>query len=298
MRPGRVLRAGSSARVSAPATSANLGPGYDSLALALNLRDEYSAVTSDERGVRVDVEGLEAQALPADEEHLVAGALLRGLDHFGVRAPGIDLYCRNRIPHGRGLGSSAAAIVGGLSLAAGLAAIDDDLLDLATEIEGHPDNVAAALLGGFTIAWERDPGHVSAVSLAPHPDIRAVVYIPEATSPTAAARAALPRDVPHADAAFNAGRAALLVAAITQDPALLMPATEDRLHQKHRAGAYPQALQLVDHLRSRNVAAVVSGAGPAVLALTTDAGLEAAGSARAPGYRAMPLAIGAGAARE
>ncbi|MDP4013277.1 MAG: homoserine kinase [Candidatus Nanopelagicales bacterium] len=304
MTPPLELAAGSTARVSAPATSANLGPGYDSLGLALDVRDEYSAVVSDRPGVRVAVEGLEADSVPTGSDHLVARAMLRGLAHWGVSAKGIDLYCLNRIPHGRGLGSSAAAIVGGLSLAARLAGpvnghspSDDDLLNLAADVEGHPDNVAAAMLGGFTIAWTSGD-RVSAVSLAPNPDIMAVVYVPEATCPTTAARAALPGRVPHADAAFNAGRAALVVAAITSDPSLLFPATEDRLHQTYRSASYPEAIQLVGQLRARGVAAFVSGAGPAVLALTTDAGLEAAGSGKAPGYAVMPTRIGAGAAAD
>jgi homoserine kinase len=179
----------------------------------------------------------------------------------------------NRIPQGRGLGSSSAAIVGGVQLARGLVRdgmrllTDEDALRIAARLEGHPDNVAPCLLGGFTIAWTEGSG-ARAVRLATHAGVRPKVFVPTERGYTASARAALPFDVPHGDASFNAGRAALLTHAITGDPALLFPATEDRLHQGYRAESMPGTASLVASLRSVGVAAVVSGAGPTVLALS------------------------------
>jgi len=250
----------------------------------------------DAPGVEVRSQGCDAVGLPTDETHLVASALLAGLDRLGVAAPGLLLTCRNEIPQGRGLGSSAAAIVGGISLAYALVAtVDDhrdDILELAADIEGHPDNVAPATLGGFTAAWTEPGGPARAVRLPVADSIEAVVYIPEATSPTHEARSVLPDLVPLVDAVHNGARSALLVAALTSRPDLLYPATADRLHQEQRRGAYPAAMALVDRLRSAGVAAVVSGAGPAVLALGGGAPRLLTGPEA--GYRAMPISIGAG----
>jgi homoserine kinase len=258
--------------VSTPATSANLGPGFDALGLALTLYDDLTAtVTGD--SFRVSVRGEGADELPADEKHLVVRAMLAAFDELGERPPGVSVECHNRIPQARGLGSSSAAIVGGIQLARGLVAggrrlLDaDDTLRLAARIEGHPDNVAPCLLGGFTIAWTEGTG-ARAVRLATAHGVRPTAFVPAERGLTASARAALPPEVPHADAAFNAGRSALLTHAMTSDPALLFPATEDRLHQGYRAEAMPGTASLVAGLRSVGVAAVVSGAGPSVLALS------------------------------
>jgi len=258
--------------VSVPATSANLGPGFDSLGLALELRDEVTAEVTDQPGIRVDVQGHGAHYLPTDHTHLVAATALRALRDVGVEPTGISLSAVNRIPHGRGLGSSAAAIVAGISIARALTGgpdspIDDQrALDLAVEIEGHPDNVAPALLGGFTISWSSATS-ARAVSLTVHPMVKAIVCIPSLELSTSKARALLPQTVPHSDAAHNAGRSALLVHALTQDPSLLFEATDDLLHQPYRAAAMPQTLALVGALRAKGLAAVVSGAGPSVLVL-------------------------------
>jgi homoserine kinase len=259
-------------RVRAPATSANLGPGFDALGLALALHDDVSARVTD-GGFRVDVTGQGAGELPADEEHLVVRAMLATFDELGGRPPGLAVECVNRIPQARGLGSSSAAIVAGVLLARALvdgggAALDDTgALRVAARLEGHPDNVAACLLGGFTIAWT-EPGGALAVSLAPASVVHPTVFVPGERGLTAQARAALPRAVPHADAALTAGRAALLVHALTDRPDLLFPATEERLHQDYRAAGAPATAALVGELRAAGVAAVVSGAGPTVLALT------------------------------
>jgi homoserine kinase len=259
-------------RVRVPATSANLGPGFDALGLALGLYDDVAAeVTSG--GVRVSVTGQGAGQLPQDERHLVAVAMHATFDALGGQPPGLALECVNRIPQARGLGSSSAAIVAGVLLARalvtdGAARLDDaGALRLAAEIEGHPDNVAPCLLGGFTLAWT-EPSGARAVSLAVAKGVRPTLFVPQERGLTATARAALPSAVPHADAAFNAGRAALLVHALTVEPALLLPATVDRLHQGYRAAGMPRTDALVSALRAADVAAVVSGAGPTVLALT------------------------------
>jgi len=258
--------------VSTPATSANLGPGFDALGLALTLYDDLTAtVTGD--SFRVTVHGEGAGELPENEEHLVVRAMLAAFDALGGRPAGVAVECHNRIPQARGLGSSSAAIVGGIQLARGLVVDgrrlldDDDALRLAGRIEGHPDNVAPCLLGGFTIAWTEGAG-ARAVRLATADGVRPTVFVPTERGYTASARAALPPNVPHADAAFNAGRSALLTHALTNDPALLLAATEDRLHQGYRAEAMPGTASLVAGLRSVGVAAVVSGAGPSVLALS------------------------------
>jgi homoserine kinase len=256
-------------RVRTPATSANLGPGFDTLGLALSLYDDLSArVTGDRFTVSVTGEG--AGELPADESHLVVQAMLRTFDELGGRPPGVAVECVNRIPQARGLGSSSAAIVGGVQLARALVEeqiSDGDALRIAAEMEGHPDNVAPCLLGGFTVAWTEGPG-ARAVRLATADGVRPTVFVPQERGLTSTARAALPASVPHRDAAFNAGRAALLVHALTADPDLLFAATEDRLHQGYRAEAMPGTTSLVASLRSLGVAAVVSGAGPTVLALS------------------------------
>ncbi|WP_319460791.1 homoserine kinase [Micromonospora sp. RTP1Z1] len=259
-------------RVRVPATSANLGPGFDALGLALGLYDDVAAEVTP-GGVRVTVTGEGAGELPEGERHLVATAMRAAFDVLGGQPPGLALECVNRIPQARGLGSSSAAIVAGVLLARALVAdgaerLDDDaVLRLAAELEGHPDNVAPCLRGGFTIAWT-EPSGARAVSLAVADGVRPTVLVPAQRGLTATARAALPATVPHADAALNAGRAALLVHALTVAPALLLPATVDRLHQEYRAEGMPGTATLVSALRGVGVAAVVSGAGPTVLALT------------------------------
>jgi homoserine kinase len=262
-------------RVSVPATSANLGPGFDSLGLALDLRDELEAELTDS-GLTVEVTGEGAAAVPRDESHLVVRAMRVAFDALGVTQPGLRLTCRNTIPHARGLGSSSAAIVGGLVLARAL--VDGGaerldaaaLLDLAVGMEGHPDNVAPALHGGFVISGRDDHGQVYAVGSPVDVRISAMVFVPPEPLSTEVARGLLPQSVPHPDAAADAGRAALLVAALAGQPEQLWRATRDFLHQDYRRPAMPASLDLVDALRADGHAAVVSGAGPTVLALVAD----------------------------
>jgi homoserine kinase len=250
-------------RVRVPATSANLGPGFDAFGLALGLHDDVVARIG-EAGVHVDVAGEGADDVPRDKRHLVVRAMRAAFERMGGQPRGIDLVCANRIPHGRGLGSSAAAIVAGVLAARELVlgGLDDgDVLALCSELEGHPDNVAACLLGGLTLAYG-----AGVARLPVHPEIAPVAFVPGSRSSTAKARKLLPDSVPHHDAAVNAARAALLVEALGRRPDLLMAATEDRLHQPYRAEAMPRTAALVASLRAAGIPAVVSGAGPTVLA--------------------------------
>ena len=253
-----------------PATSANLGPGFDALGLALSLRDELVARVTD-GGIEVDVSGAGAGRVPLDGSHLVVRSMLAAFDLMGARPPGLRLSCTNRIPHGRGLGSSSAAIVAGVALARGLVAggtllLDDDaLFALAAEIEGHPDNVAPALFGGLVISG-REGDRFFAVPADVDPRVSAVVFVPPTPLETTVARGLLPSSVPHADAAADAGRAALLVAALAGRPEHLLLATRDYLHQDYREPAMPASLALMRSLRAEGVPATVSGAGPTVLA--------------------------------
>ena len=261
-------------RVSVPATSANLGPGYDCLGLALDLRDEVTAEVGGE-GLVLEVTGEGAGSVPRDATHLVARAMDAAFGAMHLTTPSLRLACTNRIPHARGLGSSSAAIVGGIALARAL--VDDgpdrlplgDCLALANALEGHPDNVAPALFGGFVVCGQ-DAEDVWAVQAPLDRRVRTVAFVPPTGLSTEVARGLLPATVPHVDAAANSARAALLVASLGSAPDRLLRATEDFLHQSYRRPAMPGSLDLVDRLRADGHAAVVSGAGPTVLVLLAD----------------------------
>ena len=259
----------SAVRIRVPATSANLGPAFDCAGLALTCHDHLEFTVTD-GGLDVSVSGVGAGDLPCDESHLVIRAFRAACDQLGWHPPGLRMEARNGIPQGRGMGSSAAAVVAGVvaawELCPGTVRDDDAVLRLVSDLEGHPDNVAACLLGGATLSWMGEGG-ARAARLEVDPGVLPVVLVPEATLSTHVARALLPATVSHADAACAAGRAALLVHALTSDPDLLLEATEDRLHQQQRAAGMPGSLQLVDRLRAAGHAAVVSGAGPSVLVL-------------------------------
>ncbi len=306
--------------VRVPATSANLGPGFDSLGLALA---RYDLVEAEVRpaGLAIEVAGY-GKGLAADgEQHLVVRTLRAGLAAAGAgQPPGLAVRCRNDIPQGYGLGSSAAAVVAGLLAARALAAAalapagpapdgpapeqpagqdvlsGNALLRLAAGFEGHADNVAACLRGGLTIAWTGPAGPQSA-RLRPATGLAPVICVPAEPMATAAARMVLPRAVPHADAAANSARAALLAAALTgqQPPDVLLAATEDFLHQPYRAAAMPGSADLIGRLRSAGIPAVISGAGPSVLVLLTaprDLGEVAAIAAALPGgWQVWPTAV-------
>src|SRR5690606_14019974 len=268
----RVMRLKTDAvRVRVPATSANLGPGFDALGLALGLHDVIEVRAVGSARTRVEVLGEGAGTVPEDDSHLVVRALRHALDAVGAPQFGVEMRCTNRIPHCRGLGSSAAAVVAGIVAARGLVAEpealgDEVALRLATEFEGHPDNAAPAILGGATVAWTSEDGpHATALPL--HPDVVPVVLVPTEQLATRTARGVLPPTVPHSDAAFTAGRAALLVQALCHRPELLWDATIDRLHQDYRAQVMPSTWELLRALREAGQAAVISGAGPSVLVL-------------------------------
>jgi len=258
-------------RVRVPATSANLGPGFDAFGLALAMHDEVVVRVADS-GLAVDVAGEGADVVPRNARHLVVKSLRTTFAELGGHPRGLEVVCANRIPQSRGLGSSAAAIVAGIIAARALVLGGEELLDdeavlaLAARIEGHPDNVAACLLGGLTIAWTEQAG-ARAIRLDPSSSLRPVLFVPTSRSSTARARKVLPATVPHADAAANAGRAALLVPALTQRPDLLMAATEDWLHQEARGATMPRTASLVRKLRADGIPAVLSGAGPSALVL-------------------------------
>ncbi|GHH53744.1 homoserine kinase [Streptomyces candidus] len=287
-------------RVRVPATSANLGPGFDAFGLSLGLYDDVVVRVADS-GLHIDIAGEGADTLPRDERHLLVRSLRTAFDALGGQPRGLEIVCANRIPHGRGLGSSSAAICAGIMAAravttGGDAKLDDEaLLELATEIEGHPDNVAACLLGGFTLAW-MDGGAARAIRLDPSDSIVPVVFVPSRPVLTEAARGLLPRTVPHVDASANAGRAALLVEALTRRPELLLPATEDRLHQEYRTPAMPESVALVNRLRADGVPAVVSGAGPTVLALVDEPAADKVVRAAGDGWAAERLSLDAAGA--
>jgi homoserine kinase len=258
-------------RVRVPATSANLGPAFDCAGLALSCADVVGVAVADS-GLSVEISGTGADELPTDESHLVVRAFRAACDQLGWHPPGLRLRAENAIPQGRGLGSSAAAVVAGV-LAAWALCPDVETMDrsavlrVVTALEGHPDNVGPCLEGGLTLAWSTDDGP-AVQRLEAARDIVPVVLVPSATLSTSVARGLLPAAVPYADAAFNAGRAALLVHALTRDPALLLDATDDRLHQRQRGVAMPESMALLDRLRAEGHAAVVSGAGPSLLVLT------------------------------
>jgi homoserine kinase len=322
-------------RVRVPATSANLGPGFDSLGLALTLYDEIEVEVTP-GGVSLEVAGEGAEVADRGENHLIVKTIRRAFDVIDARCgtgtgtgtctgsarPGLRLCCANGIPHSRGLGSSAAAIVAGLIAArelhpCGWVLDDQAVYELATEIEGHPDNVAACLAGGLTIAW-RTPGgpRLARVDV----DMEVVVFVPEQRMATERTRGLLPDVVPHEDAAANAGHAALLLAALTAPgssaiaeysaaapppgtfpgagtQAALLAATEDRIHQVYRAPAMPASAALLSQLREKGIPAVLSGAGPAVLAFTTASQVDSIASEVGNGWHKRPLNVDPDGAR-
>jgi homoserine kinase len=295
------LVAESSVRVRVPASSANIGPGFDSIGLALGIWDECDVTVTAEPGLRIDIEGEGADELPRNELNLVHQSMVRAWQELHVRPPaGLHVRCRNAVPHCRGLGSSATSIVGGVLAAQGLCdiatgrgsvegsfdgAFDRRFTnDLAAAIEGHPDNSSASVFGGMTLSWTDDleAGQIHSVPLEVHPDVIPLVFLPSAKLSTASARAVLPAQIPHAVAAMNSARAALLVEAVTRRPEVLFAATREWLHQEQRRPAFPQSMAFLDALRSKGHAAVISGAGPSVLVLTTPDRLQQACAAADP----------------
>ena len=301
----QTLPAGLTATSAVAASSANLGPGFDSLGLALSLYDEIVVETT-ESELNVEVEGEGAGQVPLDSTHLVVRAIQHGLRAVGAAVAGLNVRCNNNIPHSRGLGSSAAAVVGGLAAVNGLVTqagfkplTEAELIQRASEFEGHPDNASAAVLGGGVVSWTSTGATGPRYAGAPlriHPDIHLFPAIPEQRSLTAETRVLLPRSVSHGDARFNVSRAALLVVALTERPDLLMEATEDVLHQPHRAIAMRASAEYLQMLRRYHIAAVLSGAGPAVIALSTQPELpaEALEFGAANGFTVSEMSVGDG----
>jgi homoserine kinase len=267
--------------VRVPASSANLGPGFDSVGLALGVWDECSVSLRERPGLSISVQGSGAGEVPLDENHLVYRSMLHAWSALGATVPvGLSLSCRNAVPHGRGMGSSATAIVMGIVAAQSIWDLREgregpvDLAlsnDLAAGLEGHPDNSSASVYGGLTLSWtdDRDQDRTRTVRAPLHPEVDIVVFVPAEQLSTAKARSVLPTQVRLGDAARNSARAALLVHALGHEPDLLLPATREWLHQEPRRPAYPASMALVDRLRGSGHAAVISGAGPSVLVLTT-----------------------------
>lgn len=269
-------------QLSVPATSANLGPGYDTMGLALGLYDEITVQASPRAGaeasIEISVEGEGSATLPRDASHLVVTLVEKILAAKGYSLPDLQVRAQNNIPHSRGLGSSASAVASAVMTADALlpqGLTDDEKLQIGSRIEGHPDNYVPALRGGVAISWQQQPeretparpGAFRTARLSPHAQLRTVVAVPNFEQSTQVARDLLPADVPHAAAARNSARAALLVHALTTAPELLLEATEDSLHQEQRRPAFPGSMALVDSLRAAGFAAVISGAGPSVLVL-------------------------------
>jgi len=263
-------------RVRVPASTANLGPGFDVLGLALGLYNEIEVELTGV-GLRLEVEGEGAERLQAlGDRNLVVRSVTETLDRLGLRPDGFRIRMVNRIPMSRGLGSSSAAALGGVASAAALAGASlgpEELLDLALPFEGHPDNITPALLGGLTVSALVE-GRVRCVKLPVPEGLRAVAVIPEFHLSTAKARKALPATVPRADAVFNVGRAALFLAAMQAGRLdLLREAAQDRLHQPYRAPLVPgMAEVLAEGERAGALACFLSGAGPTLLALVSGDG--------------------------
>ena len=281
-------------QVQVPATSANLGPGFDSFGLAFGLHDRYVAQVLDEEGLDIDVTGEGSDEVPRTEKNLLVKAMYKGFDFLGGKPKGVAVRALNVIPHGRGLGSSASAIIGGLVLARSLVLTgtdkmnDEVLLNLANEMEGHPDNVAAALYGGATVAWQdvvKGRAIAHAIHLPVDPRIKVMAFIPATPLATKKARTMLPDTIPFADAQRNSSNAALMTQALTIRPDLLFSATEDFLHQRYREEAMPASFALMTKLRAAGVAAFISGAGPTVLALHTEGEDETLQLSRAGGAK-------------
>lgn len=279
-------------QIQVPASSANIGPGFDAFGLALGLYDRYIAQIMDEPGLDIDVTGEGAGTVRKDEKNLVAKAMYEGFHFMGGKPRGLAIRALNVIPHGRGLGSSASAIVGGLVLARALVLSGDErmndeaLLTIASRLEGHPDNVAAVLTGGATIAWQENRHGESVsrcVGIEVDPRIKALAFVPANSVATTKARKLLPESIPYSDAVANSTRAALLVQALSSRPDLLFFATEDFLHQMYRQEAMPKSFALMNKLRAAGVAAFISGAGPTVMVLHSGDPNEVAELQRAVG---------------
>ncbi|MDO4910530.1 MAG: homoserine kinase [Corynebacterium sp.] len=296
------LPVGKKVSVKVPASSANLGPGFDTLGIALSLYDTVEVeVIAD--GLEVEVFGEGADYLPRDSRHLVVRALQSALREAQVKAPGLRIVCHNNIPQSRGLGSSAAAAVAGVAAANGLAdnALSvDQLVQLSSAFEGHPDNAAASVLGQGIVSWtdtfvDGTEPRYRAVQIPVDSRIRATALVPDFKASTEAVRRVLPSDVTHLDARFNVSRAAVMTVALQHHPELLWEGTRDRLHQPYRADVLPVTAEWVNRLRNKGYAAYLSGAGPTAMVLhTEDIEPQILDQAREAGIRVLELSIADG----
>ncbi|PME07627.1 homoserine kinase [Corynebacterium ulcerans] len=294
------LEVGKKVSVTVPASSANLGPGFDTLGLAVSLYDtvEVEIVAS---GLSVEVFGEGQGELPLDGSHLVVKALRAGLKAADAHAPGLKVVCHNSIPQSRGLGSSAAAAVAGVCAANGLAGCplsDEQLVQLSSAFEGHPDNAAASVLGQAVVSWTEIPvdgktePQYRAVTIPVAESIMATALVPNFHASTEAVRRVLPTDVTHLDARFNVSRCAVMTVALQHHPELLWEGTRDRLHQPYRADVLPVTAEWVNRLRNKGYAAYLSGAGPTVMVLSTEPVDESVlNDAREAGLRVLPLEV-------
>ncbi|MBN9644922.1 homoserine kinase [Corynebacterium mendelii] len=271
------LPVGRKAHVKVPASSANLGPGFDTLGIAVSLYDDVD-VEITASGLEVIVSGQGEGEVPLDDTHLVVRAVKAGLDKAGCAAPGLKVTCHNRIPQSRGLGSSASAAVAGVAAANGLSGnklTDDDMVQLASEFEGHPDNAAASVLGGAIVGWTEIPvdgtqPQYRAVKVSCDPRIKSTALVPDFRASTQAVRKVLPTSVKHLDARFNVSRCAVMLVALQSHPELLWEGTRDRLHQPYRADVLPVTAEWVNRLRNLGYPAYLSGAGPTAMVLSTE----------------------------
>lgn len=272
------IEVGTKVTVQVPASSANLGPGYDTLGIALSLYDTVEVEVT-RSGLEVEIFGEGAEDLPRDGSHLVVKAIRSALKAADVEVSGLRVVCTNNIPQSRGLGSSASAAVAGVAAGNGLAGFplsEQQIVQLSSAFEGHPDNAAASVLGNAVVSWTTVPvdgrslPEYRAATLDVHPSIKATALVPDFHASTQAVRRVLPSHVTHADAAFNVSRTAVNVAALTTYPDLLWEGTRDRLHQPYRADVLPVTAEWVNRLRNRGYAAYLSGAGPTVMVLHTE----------------------------
>lgn len=294
------LEVGTKAIVTVPASSANLGPGFDTLGIALSLYDTVEVEVTNS-GLEVEIFGEGAEDLPRDGSHLVVKAIRSALNAADVSAPGLRVVCNNNIPQSRGLGSSASAAVAGVAAGNGLAGFpltDQQVVQLSSAFEGHPDNAAASVLGNAVVSWTTVPvdGHslpeYKAVTVDVHKDIKATALVPNFHASTQAVRRVLPSHVTHGDATFNVSRTAVQVVALQNYPELLWEGTRDRLHQPYRADVLPVTSEWVNRLRNRGFAAYLSGAGPTAMVLHTEPIDEnILRDAREAGLRVIPLEV-------
>lgn len=301
------LEVGLRARVTVPGSTANLGPGFDTLGLAVGIYDTVEVEVTDS-GLEVEIFGEGANELPRDSSHLVVKAINSALHAADAHAPGLKVTCTNNIPQSRGLGSSASAAVAGViagNTLAGSPLSTDDVIQLSSAFEGHPDNAAASVVGGAVVSWTDIPvDGVSqpvyrAVPLTVHPDIKATALVPNFHASTNAVRKVLPSHVTHTDARFNVSRTAVMTVAIQTHPEFLWEGTRDRLHQPYRADVLPVTAEWVNRLRNRGYAAFLSGAGPTAMVLSTEPiEQKILDAAREDGLRVLELDIAGPATAE